>query len=122
MDRAEVRVGKEVDNAVSAKGSPRSAYFLSSCVALRGAADEAGALVFGSLLERFEGGTLPAVRLAANVLADLAAETLEAAGIERLRGREGRRSVGCTHGSLRMSRSVVFWYLRISLKATVPGR
>ena len=40
----------------------------------------------------------------------------------RGRRRKRRRRTTRENGSLRMSRSVLFWYLRISRRATVPGR
>ncbi|KAG0494822.1 hypothetical protein HPP92_005816 [Vanilla planifolia] len=66
-----------------------------------GVLEESDEIRFRGHLERGDGGALEA-EIGLEILRDLADKALE--------------------GSLRMRSSVLFWYLRISLRATVPGR
>lgn len=79
MDCAEVRVGEEVGEAASSGEGVRQSPFLSTLSRFhRQRCGKQDALVFGRLLEGLKRRSLPAHRLR-EVVADLAAEALEAA-------------------------------------------
>ena len=93
-----------------------------------GVLEEAHQVGLGRLLQGQDGGGLEA-QVGLEVLGDLANQAL--GGRRGERGLAGRRRPGggregeagrTWNGSLRMSSSVDFWYLRISRRATVPGR
>ena len=94
-----------------------------------GVLEEAHQVRLGRLLQGQDGGGLEA-QVGLEVLGDLANQALwggerreRAGGAQEAQAGAGGRGRGRTwNGSLRMSSSVDFWYLRISRRATVPGR
>lgn len=84
--------------------------------------EEADEESFGGFLQRLDSLTLPSVRAAfvGSILADfsyLAALAYSAGAVWLLYGLLTSR----WNGARNRSKSVVFWYFRISCRATVPG-